>query len=181
MPNLRKITEKNMLDICKEVTDEAMRLNLIKQEDANIPLYWSAGKNTLGVYHRSKSNKYIKVTKYLALDTNQFRKTFVHEYAHYLNHIRNDGAGHDCNWYTLANKLGTKWGYRIERLNNIFNDDTVNDACKQALKSTVETSKYVVECPICGHKWYYNRMCDSVRYPHLYTHTKDGGKLVRVK
>lgn len=184
MPNLRRITETNMLNICKEVTDEAMRLNLIKQEDVHIPLYWSTGKRTLGTYHWDRYERYIKLTKYLALDTNQFRKTFVHEYAHYLNNIRNKGKGHDYNWYVLANKLGEKWGYKIERLENIQGNENINEACKQALKrprKTAETAKYIVECPICGHKWYYNRMCDTVKYPHVYTHTKDGGQLTRVQ
>ena len=119
-----------------------------------VPRYYS----WIGV-HRSVLNNYKVLTEVLV---HEIAHSFVPELHH--NHV----------WKTIGDDIGGKFGVSVRRMVS---------ADYYESKGVVMTpaARYVIQCPQCGSRLEYSRMCKSVKHPATVRCGKCGSALVRVK
>ena len=98
------------------------------------------------------------------------KQTIVHELLHTVNGCMNHGP----NWKREADKVNRAYPhYNIKR--------TTSYDEKGVEPPKPREPKYIVRCPSCGHEWKHFRMCGAVEYTNLYTCSKCGVHLERIK
>lgn len=84
----------------------------------------------------------------------KIRTTLVHEFAHSCT----AGDHHGEKWYAVANAIGKKWGYQIDRLE-------YDEALVDAIEKLERPYRYEVYCPKCGIAWKYKKRISLVAEP----------------
>jgi len=122
----------------------------------------------LGRCSRRDNNFTIEVSAKILHDKNEVLNTIYHELIHTCPSCFNHGD----KWQSYGQLAEVKLNLPkpITRCTSV--DRT---------EEYVSQFKYVLKCECCGVEILKDRMCDVVRYPSLYTHSKCGGKLIRVR
>lgn len=118
----------------------------------------------------------ILLSKYLQ-DIRQVTSTLVHEAGHAVTPRDN----HSSLWLTRSNKIGEKFGIKIE--GKFANKEEVADFNANMKKAHVqrEQTKYTIRCKCCGNIFHRKRMTEFVKYPWLWKCGKCNGELERIK
>lgn len=170
----KDITDERILEIWKEVKEEAKELYPYHFEHCEPELYQDSSYSHLGLCMQSYRNPrervvdkikqtrcIITISSHLGQDYDQIRKTLCHELGHFVapkNH-------HDHIWKVRTNKIGERWGLKAERLTN---NTTFNSAAEQIRASKNSEYKYRVYCPDCNTDWKYKTKCKIVQSPGRY-------------
>lgn len=104
-------------------------------------------------------NKYIEHN-----ELDKIENTLLHEMVHALPKCMNHGVY----WQTYSDKIGTKFGYEIDRVATV---DNVIQEVKE------EKAKYVTECSCCNRLNYYYRKPKLWDNMDRYSCGKCGGKI----
>lgn len=119
-----------------------------------LPHYYS----WIGV-HKSVLNNYRVLTEVL-----------VHEIAHsFVPELH-----HNRIWKTIGDDIGSKFGVSVR-------PTASTDYYESKGVVITPTAQYIVQCPQCGSRWEYFRMCKSVKDPAAFRCGKCGSALTRVK
>lgn len=110
----------------------------------------------------------IELSPIIFNNENLLYNTIIHE----MLHTCNGCFGHTGQWKVLADKVKSTYGYDITRVTNIR---------EYGIEPSKRKTKYIVECPNCGKRWGYQRMCNVVKYTNLYKHIPCNCALVRNK
>lgn len=116
----------------------------------------------------------IGVSKYFVAKANkqQMLETLVHECLHSAVGAK---QGHKGQWKIAADKVSRLYGLDIERTSN-YKDEQGN-----GILSNEQNAKYILKCPKCGKKFYFNRMSKTVKFPSIFQHTPCKVDLIRIK
>ena len=118
----------------------------------------------------------ILLSKYVQ-DIKQIINTLCHEVAHAVT----PGDHHSDLWLTRANKIGEKFGVKINnRLASAAETADFNANIEKA-NITKEQTKYLIRCKCCGQEFHRKRETDFVKYPFLWNCGKCYGELERIK
>lgn len=157
---------EEILHIYLDVCEFAIKEGLIKDIP---PLFLFKSTKKWGECRLNKLHTVIGLNQVFLDDPAKSTNTIIHELAHAIL----PSHGHDEKWRNVANKIGELYGEEIKRGRS---QEEVGISLHN------ETShKYTVECPHCHYQWYFQRMCDKVKYPHLYMCGVCNEHLVRVK
>ncbi len=105
----------------------------------------------------------------------QFMTVAYHELCHCLFFT----DGHTGMWKVTADKLSKKYGLNISRENYFTNEDGKEVVAANSIASNQK--EYILRCTKCGALVIRHRSCKIVKYPELFLHTDDNGKLERIK
>lgn len=179
----KDVTDSRILEIWKEVKDEAKALYPQYFEHCEPELYQDNSYSHLGlcIYECSNpreknvdklrfSRCIITISSCLGNDYNQIRKTLCHELGHFVAPREH----HSYLWKTRANKIGARWGFEAERCTA---NETFQNAAKQLRAERSSGYKYRVYCPDCGTEWKYKTRCQIVQSPHRWSCGKCKTKL----
>lgn len=116
----------------------------------------------------------IGVSKYFVAKANkqQMLQTLVHECLHSAVGAK---CGHTGEWKAAANKVNRLYGLDIERTSDY------RDEQGEKILSNEQNAKYILKCPKCGEKFYFNRMSKTVKFPSVFQHTPCKVDLIRIK
>jgi len=122
----------------------------------------------LGRCSRRDNNFTIEVSAKILHDKNEVLNTIYHELIHTCPSCFNHGD----KWQSYGQLAEVKLNLAkpITRCTSV--DRT---------EEYVSQFKYVLKCECCGVEILKDRMCGVVKNPELYTHSKCGGKLIRVR
>lgn len=170
----KDVTDTKILEIWHEVVDEAKRLYPRYFDVCTPELYQDSSYRALGRCAASYKNPVernvdkiqharciITISSNLKQDYEQIRKTLCHELGHFVAPKEN----HGYLWKARADKIGAKWGFEAERCTN---NETFNDAAKQAKAARKNNYKYRLFCPECNVEWKYKTECKAVMHPIYY-------------
>jgi len=165
----KKCTNSELLELYKEICDEATRLGYSFKEPK---LYMFKSTKSWGRCHyNTETNESAIALNYVFEDKPEAaRNTLIHEIAHSCA----VGDHHGERWERAGNNIGKKWGIKVTRLNN-YED--------LGVQSISKLGKYIVKCKKCGHEYYHARMCGVVEHPEFYNCGCSGchGELKRIK
>ena len=120
------------------------------------------------------SGYWIELRKILADDTVTSEKGIMDVILHEMIHTCEGCWNHG----TLFNEYGKrleKYGYDTQ------GSTTSAEKLQLNMVAYTENMRYAVQCPVCKYTIYRDRMCDMIRYPEFYAHTKCGKSFVRIK
>lgn len=122
------------------------------------PIYWDDSKTNYGTTHRDwkngKEKFYIHLSKFLVeaeKDPFILYDVIAHETCHTIDGCFN----HTGLWKYISTKFNKVYGTHISRTTRI--PDAVADS-----------SRYVLQCPKCGCRIGYHRMCNAIKHPEQY-------------
>ncbi len=170
----KDVTDPKILEIWTEVVDEAKRLYPRYFENCTPELYQDSSYSHLGRCSTSFKNPceknvdkiqharcIITISTNLKQDYSQIRKTICHEIGHFVSPKEH----HGYLWRARANKIGARWGFEAERCTD---NETFNEAAKEAKARISNTYKYRLFCPQCGIEWKYKTECKAIMHPIWY-------------
>lgn len=121
-------------------------------------------KSRYGQCRKSADGYHINISEVLMRDSSDIRAldaTLLHELIHTCPGCMNHGEL----WKTYGYRVYEKTGLEIERTSDY---EKLYGIRLEKPKEQVESYKYGVYCPKCGHKWFYKRRSKAVLHPELY-------------
>lgn len=188
--------DPKILAVYKEVMAEAKRLYPQYFEKTTYKFYIDSSTSHLGrcSYQYNKNTLYSKwgfknhcgnirctdvvilLSKYVQ-DIKQVTTTLCHEVAHAVT----PGDHHSDLWLTRANKIGEKFGVKINsRLASAAETKNFNANIEKA-NITKKRAEYLIRCEKCGQEFHRVRKTDFVKHPYLWKCGKCHGELKRIK
>lgn len=175
LPRTWKLCKDEKINkIYDEVYEEARSLGLLSSHDHKRPLYIHKSVRTWGLcrWYKEAVNRYdcavcLNEKIILAKSYDAARKVLVHEIAH----IAAPGKHHCDIWYAAGNKLGKKWGIKVQRTDDYDGIELKND----------DNVKHILECTKCGKQYRYTRNTKSVQNYTRYRCGCCNGALTKIK
>ena len=140
---------------------------------------WGQCKGSFAGYASNGERRYtysINISEILLderVPIESLQNTVIHEILHTCPGCQNHGP----EWKRRADKVKKELGYNIKRCTN---------AAEKGISETVteryyDPDKYKVRCKKCGKVIGKSRMCNLVKYPQTYVHTKCNGTFERIQ
>lgn len=188
--------DPKILAVYNEVMAEAKRLYPEYFEKTTYKFYIDSSTSHLGrcSYQYDKRTLYSKwgfknhcgnirctevvilLSKYMK-DIKQITEVLIHE----MGHAVTPSDHHSDLWLTRTNKIGEKFGVKINGRSASAAQNADFNANMQKENVVKEQAKYLVRCKCCGQEFYRKRETNFVRFPNLWRCGKCHGDLERIK
>jgi predicted SprT family Zn-dependent metalloprotease len=170
----KECKDQQFIKIYDEVYEEAQNLGLLGKHKKKHPLYIRSSVKTWGQcrWRYEGNDQYdcaisINDKIVIAKSLDAARKVIVHEIAH----IAAPGEHHNDVWYAAGNKLGKKWGIKVQRTDDYDGIELKND----------DNVKHILECTKCGKQYRYTRNTKPVQNYTRYRCGCCNGTLKKIK
>ena len=151
------MTKNDIQEIFLEEVDKAINAGLPIPTNLDTHIQFNKRKTALGVCTKNRRSSLCKIALsiyMLDMPERMIRETIAHELCHTCS---NDSHGKQ--WKFYANILNNKYGYHISRLANREDTKKFNEISGYKRNK----DKYAIECPNCNRRWYYARMCWTIK------------------